>query len=235
MATFDLRVKTRTETGKGVARKLRAAEQLPAVLYGMGRESLGLIVSEMDLRLALSTSARGRVVLNLDIEGEKGGPVPALVKDIQRHPVGGEFLHADLLAIQLDKPVQIRVPIISTDAVPVGVKTDGGVLEWMRRDVLIEVLPRDIPDRIEVDLADLELNQSLTAMQIVGEAFKLVTKGETPICHVVATRMSLEVVGEGEEVEGEEGVEGAEGAEGAAAEGEEAGAKPDAPAEDAGK
>ncbi len=210
-ATQTLSVQARSVSGKGVARKLRAQGRIPAVLYGPGSEPLNLSIDAAQLRHALTTEYGNRILLELAIEGEKKQRY-AILKDLQRHPLRNEVLHADLLAVEMDRPVVVRVPLRAGPGTPFGVKNQGGVLEWMRRDVTIHVLPEKMPPYLIVDIEPLELGQSLTARDVAGE-YDLAIDESAPICHVVATRMSLEVVGE-EEEEGAEGAE--EGAEGAA-------------------
>lgn len=212
-ATYDLNAQPRADKGKGVARKLRALSRVPAVLYGPGIDATRtLSIDSLELRTAITTDHGDRVLLQLSIEGEKA-TVPALVKEIVRHPVRGEMLHADLFAVDMATPVEVRIPLRPTEGTPHGVKNEGGVLEWMRRDVTIRVLPTEIPASLQVDTASLHLNQAIHAEDAVGDEFELAIPGSTPLCHVVPTRMSLEVATDEEGEEGE-GVEGAEGAEG---------------------
>jgi large subunit ribosomal protein L25 len=206
-ATYDLPVQVRTGSGKGVARKLRARAQMPAVLYGAGTQPRNLSLDTASLLQALSSDYGQRVLLHLQIEGEKGG-VHAIVKEIQKHPVTRRFLHADLLAVRVDEPVIVHVPLRGTEGTPYGVKNEGGVLEWMRREVAIRVLPEKMPAAIEVDVVPLRLGQRITAAEAVADEFELVTPGDTALCHVVATRMSIETTEEAEAAEEVEGVEG---------------------------
>ncbi len=224
-AMHELHVSARTATGKGVARKLRAGGRVPAVIYGPGSKPEELSIDTAELRQALTTEYGNRILLRLSIDGGKEERY-AILKDLQRHPLRNEVLHVDLLAVELDRPVVVRVPLRAKPGIPFGVKNQGGVLEWMRRDVTIHVLPDKMPSSIYVDIEPLELGQSLTAKNVVGDDFDLEIDENTPICHVVATRMSLEVAeGEGEEegAEGEE--EGAEGEGAAATEGGAEGAE----------
>lgn len=216
--TIELSAKARPETGKGVARKLRAQAQLPAVLYGLGAQSRALALDAAQFRNAISSDYGRRVLLRLKFEGEKE-VTHAVVKDIQKHPLSRELLHADLLAVQMDRPIVVRVPLRQKEGIPFGVKNENGVLEWMHREVQLRVLPEKIPAAIEVDVVPLKLGEQITAQQVVGDEFELETPGDTALCHVVATRMSVEVA----EAEGEEGEEGAEGeaGEGEGEEGEE--------------
>jgi len=212
--TIELSAIARPKTGKGVARKLRAQAQLPAVLYGLGAEARALALDTAQFRQAISSDYGRRVLLRLKFEGEKEVTF-AVVKEIQKHPLSRKLLHADLLAVEKDKPIVVRVPLRQKEGIPFGVKNENGVLEWMHWEVLLRVLPEKIPAAIDVDVVPLKLGEQITAEQAVGGEFELETPGDTALCHVVATRMSVEVAG----AEGEAGEEGAEGA--AAGEGEE--------------
>jgi large subunit ribosomal protein L25 len=215
-ATYELSAVERTDTGKGVARKLRADSRMPAVVYGPGVDApLKLSLNSAELRQAITTDYGDRVLLKINVEGK---PVLALLKQLQRHPVRQDLLHADLFAVDMATPVEIRIPLTPTEGIPYGVKNEGGVLEWMRRDVTIRVMPDKIPATLEVDTASLRINEAIHAKTAVGDDYELAIPEDTPLCHVVPTRMTLEVV---TDEEGEEG-EGVEGAEGVAAEGEDA-------------
>jgi large subunit ribosomal protein L25 len=217
-ATFVLNALPRSTKGKGTARKLRAEARMPAVLYGPGVDvPHNISLSSAELRHAITTDHGDRVLLQVQIEGT-GKVVPALLKQIQRHPVRNDFLHADLFAVDLATPVEIRIPLTPTEGIPYGVKNEGGVLEWMRRDVTIRVMPDKIPATLEVDTASLRINQAILAKTAVGDEFELAIPDDTPLCHVVPTRMSLEVSTDEEGEEGEEAA--AEGGETPAAEGE---------------
>lgn len=211
MATVNLRVQPRDASGKGAARKLRAAGRIPAVLYGSNiDEPRALSIDARELWAALRTSAGSRVVLNLEVEGEKDGAGVALVREVQRHPVTHDFVHADLFAIDLKVPVEVSVPIHPVGT-PVGVKMDGGVLEWSRREVSIRVLPTSIPENYEMDISEMQIGQSLHISDLTAQEFEILDDPALTVCSVKSPRLVEEPTVE----EGEEGVEG-EGAEGAA-------------------
>src|SRR5437763_7080036 len=136
-----LTVTRREPGGSRAARRLRREGNVPGVVYGGGSEPIAFQVEARALRLALSHAG---AVLDLSIDGEASTPV--VVKELTRHPVGGEAIHIDLLRVRLDKPIQatVALELSGADAAP-GVK-EGGVLEHVTREVTVEALPNDIPD-----------------------------------------------------------------------------------------
>lgn len=216
MATVNIAAQPRDGRKKGAARKLRAAGQIPAVLYGLGEEPMKLSFGDREFRRAISTGSGTRAVLRLEVEG--GGEKVAILREIQRHPVTRNILHADLLAIDLTQPVEVAVPL-SPQGVPYGVRNENGVLGWARRELNIRVLPTQIPESIEVVLTDLHVNDAIHVGDIEAEGFEILDDPQLTICSVASVSLVEETTEEGEEegVEGAEGAEGAEDAEGAEA------------------
>jgi large subunit ribosomal protein L25 len=208
MATVNLQAATREGTGKGVARKLRQAERIPAVLYGLKADPIHLSLDDIEFRKAMSTGAGSRAVLRLAIDGAKEAKV-AIVKEIQRHPVSRRIVHTDLISIDLSTPIDISVPI-KPIGTPVGVRTDGGNLQWQRRELEIRVLPTAIPEEIELDISEMQVNDVMHVGDIKAEGFEILEAEDLTICAVAS--MSLVEETTEEDVEGEEGAEGAEGA-----------------------
>lgn len=212
MATVTLSAQTRSDRGKGFARRLRVQERIPAVLYGATvAEPVHLSLDTKELRSALSTSAGFRVVMNLSIQGADDSV--AILKEIQRDPVSHRFLHADLQAIDLTKPIEIEIPI-HPEGTPPGVKLEGGVLGWARREVMVRVLPTKIPEAITVDLSDLHLNQSIHIGDLTVEDAEIVDDPELTICSVSSVALVVESTDEDadEAAEGEEAASDEDGA-----------------------
>jgi large subunit ribosomal protein L25 len=155
MSETTLVVESRANTGKGAARKLRAAGRVPAILYGQGRESVPLTLDPRALEKVLK-SGGANTLLDLTVEGRSdlGSPV-ALVKELQRHPIRGTILHADLYQVDLTKTVEVEVPIHLLGKAK-GIDF-GGILEHSLREVALECLPRSIPASIEVDVSNMEI------------------------------------------------------------------------------
>ncbi len=222
MAENQIAVELREGVGKGTARKLRAGGRIPGVFYGRG-ESQAISLEPRSLERLLAASAAGlNTLINLtggtSLDGKQ-----VLVKDLQRDPVRGELLHADLYAIDVKQVVHVSVPIHLTGT-PAGVTLDAGVLDQVIREIELECLPTAIPEELTADVSGLELGQSLHIRDIVLPAgVTLLTDGDLSLASVAQPKAVEEEVAP---VEGEE-EEAAVDAEGDAA-------KEDAPAGEGG-
>jgi large subunit ribosomal protein L25 len=223
MAEVKLVAEPRDGTGKGVARKLRAAGRVPAVLYGAGLDSTPVSVDSKDLFHVLHTGAGYNVLVDLTVDGTEHLVIP---RDVQRDHIHGRFIHLDLLAVRRDEKIKIMVPVRIVGE-SVGVKA-GGVVEHHLWEIELECLPQDVPEGIDADISELEIGMGLRVSDLVapaGTAF--LTSEEESVVAVVQPQMAVELeeeeAAEGEGAEGE-AVEGEEGAEGGAAEGEGEGA-----------
>jgi len=219
-----LTAERRSDAGKGVARKLRAAGKIPAVLYGQGLETTPLTVDSRELSHLLHGSAGSNVLVDLMVDGEEHLAIP---REIQRDHIHSKFVHVDFLAVSRTETITVNVPVHETgDAA--GVK-EGGVVEHHLREVQIECLPQDVPDEIVVDITDVELGDMVHVSDLVApEGVTILTSPEDAVLSVVtpaALRVEADL-----SVPGEEGVEVpvAEVEEGA-----EAAVEGEAPAEDA--
>jgi large subunit ribosomal protein L25 len=154
--TTKLEVATREESGSRAMRRLRRSGRVPGILYGGDGEPVAFHV---DARILRNTLAHAHAVLELAVDGDAAQPV--MVKDLQRHPVRGDILHADLIRIRLDQAVQTTVvlELEGADAAP-GV-VEGGVLSQETRELSVEALPGDLPDVIRVDVSGMQINETL--------------------------------------------------------------------------
>ena len=217
-----LTVSSREPSGSRAARRLRREGNVPGIVYGGGSEPVTFQVDARALRLALQHAG---AVLDLSIDGQAATPV--VVKELIRHPVGGEAVHVDLLRVRLDQAIQatVALELVGGDDAP-GVK-EGGVLEHVTRDVTVEALPNDIPDRIEVDVSEMVIGDTVSFSQLTAPAkVQLIGDDETVIATLTPPRLQIEEEPEiEEEVElvGEEGEEAPEGEGRAPAEGEASG------------
>ena len=144
----------RTERGKGPSARLRRAGKVPAVVYGGGRESTSLTINPKDVLTALNGPWGRNVVFEVTVEGEK--PFPAILADYSYHPLSRRLAHVDFLSIDLDKPVDMDVPFVTTGKAA-GV-VEGGTLRQIFRTLPISCLPSNIPQAIEFDVT--EMNQT---------------------------------------------------------------------------
>jgi large subunit ribosomal protein L25 len=156
----------RTVVGKA-NRRLGAGGQIPAVLYGMGREALSIAIDRHDFELFMSHHAAGSTLVEMQIEGEKD-PVNAMIREMQVSPLKGNILHVDFMAVSLDKPVHAVVSVRLVND-PAGVKA-GGVLTIDRHEINVEAKPAEIPEFLEVDVSALEVGDSLHVRDVVAPA-----------------------------------------------------------------
>lgn len=163
-------------------RKLAEAGQIPAVLYGPGREAAPLSLGRHDFELMMSHQAGGSMVVKLAVEGE-AKPVNAVIREIQHSPVKGTILHVDFLAIRMDQKLAATVPFHFVGDSP-GVKA-GGVLMHTMREVMVEALPADLPEALEVDISELDLGHTVTVADLVAPAGVEITDDpEGVVCSV---------------------------------------------------
>jgi large subunit ribosomal protein L25 len=176
-------VEAREAIGKGAARKLRAAGRIPAVLYGRGRNSLPLSLDPRALDKILRASG-ANTLLDLTIEGHPElRDTVALVKELQRDPLRGAIVHADLYAVDLTRAVTVDVPVHLVGR-PRGLDF-GGILEHSLREIALECLPRSIPEAIEVDVSQMEVGDVIHVRELaLPEGVTLVTDGDLGVVHV---------------------------------------------------
>ena len=212
MEFVDLRVERRIGTGKGVARKLRRHGLIPAILYGEGEPVLLTVVPRGLLRV-LGTAVGENVILNLTIVD--GGELSrkAMVKEIQRDPVTGAFLHVDFLAISMERPIEVEVPV-ELSGVATGVKDKGGILRQILREVEVRCLPGAIPDKILLDVSQLDIGDALHVKDLtIPGGVELLTDPEQVVVTVLAPVVEevaaapVEVTAEAAPVEGVEGAQ----------------------------
>lgn len=197
--TVALGAQRRSDAGKGAARQLRMKGMIPAVIYGHGREPESLMVGEAELVRVLTGLEVGSAVFDLDVDGSS---VTALVREIQRHPFRSKILHVDFLEIRAGEKITLQLAVHLTGS-PDGVRNGGGVLDQAMREITIRVLPKDIPNRLDVDVTELKVGQSLHVRDIQIPDAEILTDPTNTICSVVAPKVEAEPV-EGEEVEVEE-------------------------------
>jgi large subunit ribosomal protein L25 len=218
---FALGVELRKEHGKGVARKLRAAGRIPAVCYRRNAEPVPVSLDPKELDLLLRNASSGINTL-IDLKVTGGGDFDGrqvLVKELQRDPISGAYLHADLYAVDLQQKIHVSVPINLTGTA-IGVSLGGGVLDYATRELDVECLPNAIPEEFTIDVSEIEIGQSLHVRDIVvPEDVEVLNDPDVTVMSVVAPVAIEEEAPAEEEEEGEEGAVDAEAtAEGAAPE-----------------
>jgi large subunit ribosomal protein L25 len=159
-----LKAEPRTNVGRSAVRKLKARGVIPAIIYGGKDKPLPLQVAARDINAMMSHASGENILVELEIAGEESNRT-ALVQEVQHSPVGGDILHIDFHAISMDETIQAEVPL-EPMGVPNGVKNFGGLLEQNLRVLAIECLPRDLPDRVTVDVSQLNIGDSIHAREI---------------------------------------------------------------------
>lgn len=181
----NLAAASRSQTGTGAARALRRSGQVPAVIYGHGREPEPLAI-DAGVLSRLLPSMTGSTILDVTVDGR--APIKALLRDIQRHALrSSTIVHLDLYEIHADEEVDVRVAV-HLNGIPDGVRNFGGVLDFVHRDIEIRVLPGDIPASIDVDVTNLAIGHSIFVRDLVLEKGEILDDPNVPVCTVVAPR-----------------------------------------------
>lgn len=218
MKNVTLGAERREGTGKGVARKLRQAGKIPAVLYGREMDAIHLAVDAHQAELLFRSIPVDNTVIELKVDGDEASH-QTLIREIQTHPYRGHLVHVDFLRIQAGVMVDMNVPLHLIGD-PVGVREHGGVLEQVIHDIPISCVPSAIPESIDVDVSGLDLHDTLHISDlVVPEGIEIQLPPERTICSVAIPRAIIEETDEDEdedevEVIGEEAAEGEEGEEG---------------------
>lgn len=187
---LQVEVATRTTTGKEIAKKTRRAGQFPAVMYSKGAPAISLQVEERAFNAALHSHGAAHSVMKLIVDGsDKGHTV--IVKSIQRHPVRRSVLHVDFQEVSMTEKIQAAVALVFVGQSS-GIKA-GGVLQQGVYEVMVEALPADIPEQIEVDISDIEIGGHLRVSDIpVQDKVTIVSNQEDLVVSIVAPRLAEE-------------------------------------------
>ncbi len=171
---------------KNAARRVRAAGKIPAVLYGAGHDAVAVEVDPKHISRILFSDTGHNTIFDVDL-GDKS-PVKAMIVDWQREPIKDRLIHIDLKRIAMDKPLKVSVRV-KLMGVPVGVKTHGGILDQVLREVEIECLPSDIPSHIDVDVTNLNLHEVLRVSGLPhSDKIKYLEDEDTTVAHVITIR-----------------------------------------------
>ena len=194
--TVSLAALRRDSSGKGAARSLRREGRVPAVIYGRGRDTESLAVNRSDVEKLLMGHSTSSTVIELSIDGQT---LNVLIRDMQRHPVRAEIMHIDFLELHEGEKITLDVPLHLV-GMPTGVRTGGGTLEQIIREIQLAVLPKNIPENIEIDVSGLEIGQTLHVSDIKVQDAEILTDPAQTVCTIAAPRVESETTGE----EGEE-------------------------------
>jgi large subunit ribosomal protein L25 len=189
VSDVSLSAEARTGRGKGVARKLRATGRIPGVVYGRGTESRAVTLDPAALSKLLRASHSGmNTLIDLSLGGRQA---VVLVRDIQRDPVSGRWLHADLYEVDLTRTIEVQVPLHLVGK-PVGIEL-GGILDHPLREVTVACLPRAIPDSIDVDVSALGVGDSIHVRDLaLPEGARILSDPDLAVASVVLPKAEEE-------------------------------------------
>ena len=189
MASASLSAEARTETGKGVARKLRSAGRVPAVVYGHAREPQALSLQTRELEKLLSSIATGSTVVELTLGG---ATTKTLIREVQRHPFKKQILHVDFQELVAGEKVTVEIPLVFVGT-PEGVRLSGALLEQILHSIQVLVDPANIPNHIDVDVTSLAMGHSLHVSELsLPAGLEVLTDEDATVCAVVAPRAVVE-------------------------------------------
>lgn len=189
MATANLSAKKRTDSGKGAARKLRSAQQIPGIIYGHNREPQMLALDWRELERMLERIAPETTVIELDLDGTTSR---TLIREIQRHPFKRQILHVDFQELVAGERVTVDVPVVLIGT-PAGVRNAGGILDQVMREVTVEVDPSNIPNHIEADVSALDVNESLHVSNlVVPTGVEIQDDADATVCVIAPPRVEAE-------------------------------------------
>jgi len=187
MAEVLVSAKNRDSRGKNEARRLRASGMIPAVVYGGKSDAVSVSVDPKTLLKVLRSETGRNTILSLDF-GDGGKKTSAILKSWQVDPVKETFIHVDFYRIAMDVAIKVKVPI-ATRGEARGVKVDGGILEIIMREVEVECLPGDIPERLEVDVTELGIHGAIRVSELhVSDKVKVLNDADQIIVHVVSVK-----------------------------------------------
>ncbi len=194
MEQVELRAEIRDEIGKEAAGRLRQQGLIPAVVYGAAAKTINIKVGTRDFEKALHTSAGENVLINLKLTGA-GRKVEqtVIVKEVQYDPVKGGIYHVDFNHISLKEAIKVKVPVV-TKGEPSGVK-EGGSLEQILWEVEVECLPTQIPEKVEVDISNLQIGDAVHVRDLgFPEGVEVLNPPEDVVVHIVLPKVEVEEV-----------------------------------------
>ena len=191
MASASLSAEVRSDRGKGVARKLRAAGRIPGVIYGHAREATALSLVARDFDKLLQHIVAASTVVDLTL---KGATTKTLIREIQRHPFKKQILHVDFQELVAGEKVTIEVPLVFV-GIPEGVRLSGALLEQIMHSIEVFADPTKIPNHIDVDVTNLAMGHSLHVRDLnLPEGIEVLSDEDATICAVIAPRAVVEAV-----------------------------------------
>jgi len=188
--TVNVKAQPRKERGKNEARRLRQKGVIPAIVYGAKKDPLAVAVDPKQINKILHSDSGANTIFDLSVDGENS---KVMIVDYQHEPIKGSLLHIDLKRIAMDQKLRLEVPVL-LKGVPQGVKTEGGILEQLLREVEIECLPGDIPAHLDVDVTALTFGQVLRVSDLphMEGKIKFLTDENIPVAHITSVKEIVE-------------------------------------------
>lgn len=180
----------REDFGKNASRRMRHAGRIPAVVYGAGGPAIPITVDPKQVAHILYSETGHNTLFTIEIKGK--APARVMLRDWQLEPVKGSLLHVDMVRVGADTVLKLKAPIHLTGE-PKGVKLEGGILDFVLREVEIECLPDDIPEHIAIDVSELTIGRNLRVSDLsLGPKVKVLTDLSRVVAHVVAPKAEEE-------------------------------------------
>ena len=189
MSSASLNATVRTDTGKGAARKIRQAGDIPCVIYGHGREPQSLTINARETERLLQRISTSSTVIELSLDGKVAR---TLIREVQKHPFKKQIMHIDFQELVAGETISVRCPIVYVGT-PEGVRLEGGVLDQIMHELHIEVDPSSIPGHIDVDVSTLKMGKSLHVSDLTMPAgVKVMDDPGSTVCVVAAPKVAVE-------------------------------------------
>lgn len=188
--TFQVGADSRHDRGKGASRRLRRAGKVPAILYGGRGQAQNVVLDHQQLLTLIDNERFYSSIISLNLDSQ---PQPAIVRDVQMHPARNAVVHVDLQRVLENEPLKIRLPIHFKGAAQApGVKTQGGIVHHLIQDVEVSCLPEQLPEYLELDLSQMNLNDTLTLQDLPlpsGVTLPQLKHGNAPVVTVHSPRV----------------------------------------------
>ena len=189
MSSASLNATVRNDTGKGAARKIRHAGDIPCVIYGHGREPQSLTINARETERLLQRISTSSTVIELSLDGKVAR---TLIREVQKHPFKKQIMHIDFQELVAGETISVRCPIVYVGT-PEGVRLEGGVLDQIMHELHIEVDPSSIPGHIDVDVSTLKMGKSLHVSDLTMPAgVKVMDDPGSTVCVVAAPKVAVE-------------------------------------------
>jgi large subunit ribosomal protein L25 len=196
--SFTIKAEKRDTFGSNASRRMRKQGRIPAILYGGGTANIPLVLDKKDVIMILKSDSGENTIFKVAFDSKAQD---AMFKELQIDPGTDELIHADLIHISMDKAIRVNVPV-ELQGDPVGVKTEGGFVDFMTREVEIECLPKDIPEQLIIDISGLHLHQSLKVGDIAApQGVKLISDAAAVVVLIAVPHKEEEVAKPAEEEE----------------------------------